>query len=377
MQEWLLSPSGELGTKRKGTQEAFLRLVVENLRSRVRETGLNFTFKRYGLRLLLEGPEEIKPFLKSHIGLAHFRPLIRLSTSSPLEGLCLEKYLPPRPFTFTLYAKRFSEAGIRSQVLSFKKELLTLLSEAAWERLKQWDNYPPERLSWSLEGHGSEIWLLLNKEKAPGGLPVGGGGRVLVLFSGGPDSLLAAYLMARRGQEVRLVFFDDAAPGRKEMVFQAARALAYFFPRLSVSLIRVEFRPFLEALKDLVPERERCLFCKAVMFSQAETLLKENEVLVSGEILGEQASQTLPALLFTGQGRRLFRPLLGFNKEEVFSFLAEAGLSQVANLPLPPCTFAPKRPHTKPTKSPFVMRKILQKLKKPYQRERIELKWSV
>ncbi|NPB09626.1 MAG: hypothetical protein GXO17_04660 [Thermodesulfobacteria bacterium] len=368
MPTWLVSASGEVGTKRSGTQRDLKLLLARNFESRAAALGLRFSWKEERGRFLVEGPEELLSLLRSHIGLGSVSPLWRLPRNDPDSALDWERLLPARPFTYTVYVERFVDPAAKEAGLAFKKKLLERLEAEARKRLQTaWDNRPPEQLSWRLEVYEEEFWLLTDRLRAPGGLPVGCGEKLLVLFSGGPDSLLASYLLARRGQEIELVLFDDGEEGRFELVKKAASALAFFCPGLEIRLWRADYRPVLASLEEMVPQRERCFFCKASMVTLATSLFEKTgaKAVATGEILGEQASQTLPGLLFTAAGAPVLRPVVALNKEDVFSFLREAGLEEVSSLPLPSCPFAPKRPRTRPSKDQAVLRRLLRRLKKP------------
>ncbi len=366
MPEWLVSASGEIGTKRPGTQRELKVLLEKNLRSRAQALGLSFEWQEIKGRFLLRGPEPLQPLLLSHFGFSKVCTLLRLKRRSFLD-FDFHTLLPSRPFVYTVYVTRFADQGAREEGLAFKKELLSLLEKAARERLENWDNHWPEEVSWEIEVWPEEVWLLTQRHFAPAGLPVGSGEKVLVLFSGGPDSLLAAYLLARRGQEIELVFFDDDEKGRFELVQKAARALAYFLPGLEIRLWQLHYRSMLERLEEMVPLRERCFFCRALMLHLASYLLTDTgaKALATGEILGEQASQTLTGLVFVQTDLPLLRPVVALNKEEVYQMLEAVGLAGVAHLPLPTCPFAPKRPRTRPTKTPFHLKGLWRKFKKP------------
>jgi thiamine biosynthesis protein ThiI len=181
-------------------------------------------------------------------------------------------------------------------------------------------------------------------------------------------------LLLRRGQEVELVFFDDEEPGRWEGVLQAVRELLPFHPEESLRLWRFPYRRVLEDLRAKAPPRALCLYCKALMFSLAEDLLSRLKAvcLATGEIVGEQASQTASALVFTASGGPLLRPVAGLNKEDVFRFLREAGINPPSSLPV--CPFAPPRPRTRPPKKPFLKRRFLQKWSRSFLFQEITVK---
>ena len=358
---FLVSFSGEIGTKRAGTQNALRELTLKNLHLRAKKLKISLEAEEFYGRLKVRAPVEAEKILKSHFGLGRLSRLFSVQ-----EGLCWEEILPRRPFTFEVYVERWISSVHRERALAFKRSLLELLTAEARRRLSLWDNHPPEHLHFVVESWPEGLFLLKEiRPGAPGGFPVGSAGDVLLLFSGGPDSLFSAWLLLRRGLRVALLFFDDEEKGRRELVEETARALLPFYPEGKLLLLRLPYREKLASLKGLFPERERCFFCKTLMLKIGKKLLPKAgaEALATGEILGEQASQTLPALKFLSfQEGLLLRPLITFNKEEVFEKLKEVGLWEEANKKLPPCPFAPRRPRTKLQKNPLKFARILQKL---------------
>ncbi len=357
---FLASFSGEMGTKRAATQKVLKELVVKNLSSRAKILGFSLKIEKFYGRLKIESQKGIENLLLSHFGLgrvAQFFPI-----TSDFDWHCL---LPQRPFTFEIYLEKWEDSSCKEEALSLKRKLLSFLEEESLKRLSSWDNHPLEHLRFYLEGRREGLFLLKDPKPAPGGLPVGFSGRVLLLFSGGPDSILAAWLLLRRGLEVVLLFFDDQEEGRAKLVEETAAKLAFFTPQGKFRFLRYPFRKHLLEIQKGFSTREQCFYCKSLMLEIGKGLLTkvEAEALATGEILGEQASQTLPALRFISFGKGLvLRPVLTFTKEEVFAKLVEIGWEGKAKLP--PCPFTPRRPRTLPRKDPSKILKTLQKLAK-------------
>ncbi len=370
---FLASFSGEIGTKRPGTQKELKALTLNNLTTRAQKLGLQLKLEEFKGRIKVFAAEDrkIERLLRTTPGLGKIARFHELTPSFPVEDL-----LPERPFTFEIYVTKWEGGAAKERALNTKKELLKKLEQEALKRLKAWDGHPPSHLFWEIEAYDEGLILLENPVQGAGGLPIGSTGKALLLFSGGPDSLLAAWLLMKRGLSVSLVFFDDGETERERRVKEAAEALAYFTPEGKLSFWRLYYRPFLETLKKELPERERCLYCKALMLRLAEVVLskEKGDVMATGDILGEQASQTLAALKFINGSRFLLRPLLAFNKEEVFEKLSALGLKALAQRRLPPCSFAPERPRTAPRKDPLKAEKILRKLaRKPVEMEHFSL----
>ncbi|WP_457756117.1 hypothetical protein [Thermodesulfatator indicus] len=341
---FLLSPSGEIGTKKPGTKKAFLEAWRKTLEARLKKLGFSTAIEDFYGRLLVKGKPELEEALVSHVGTGKIFRFYQIQPDFDFKAL-----LPSRPFTYEVYVKAKDHAR-REKALALKKELLQILAEEAQLRLSRWDNHPPEHIYWLIEARDHELFLLTNPQKGPGGLPMGTGEKILVLFSGGPDSLLSTFLLLRRGQKITLLFFDDEEARRHDLVTQAARALAYFSSDLSLSFYTLNYRPFLEELAKKAPKRKTCLFCKSLMLLLAEKIAQKEGflALATGDLLGEQASQTLPALSLISSLPRIpvLRPVIGFTKEEVYEKLAQFGLEDIAQKALPPCPFAPTHPRT-------------------------------
>ncbi len=365
---FLVSFSGEIGVKAPGTRRALEDLTVENLRRRAGALGISLRIERFAGRLLVEAPSEAERLLLTQAGLGRVAEFLEPSERDLLSPGFWEDRLPVRPFTYVVYVDRVKPRERFSEILEIKRRLLKILEEFSRKRLALWDNHPPERLEIRLEADGERLFLLCNPRSGLSGLPVGAGEKVLLLFSGGPDSLLSAVRLAARGQEVALVFFDDGEEGRAEAVRRVAETLAYFFPAMTSEFFRIPYREVLEFLTSRVPRRERCFFCKATMLRLAAELARREDfsAVATGEILGEQASQTLPALRFTTEVAEVLvlRPVLTHRKEEIFQELEKLGLGEVARLSLPACPFAPDHPHTRPVSSPGALIRIWPEIKK-------------
>ncbi len=368
MYTWVLSLSGEIGTKQRATYQLFQKLVFQGLFSRLKSCGLDCSFEEKNHRFLLSSPQDLTPLLCSQFGVAKLARLFRTTLDGHEATACpWDEVLPLRPFTYTVYVEGIYQRGLWTKALNIKRQLLSFLRLKAQEHLSFWDNHPPYHLDIRLIlPSPEECWLLINPMRGPSGLPIGAGGKVLCLFSGGPDSLLAAYLLGRRGQEVELIFFDDQEPYRQEAVRQGARKLAYFFPHQEIVLWQVPYAEALRYLAQRAPKRDLCFLCKGLMFVLATDLARQNcsQALASGEILGEQASQTISALPFYKSPLPILRPVITFNKDEIFAKLKEIGLEKEAHRGLPPCSFVPKHPRTKPKITPERAQSLIDQAKR-------------
>lgn len=189
-----------------------------------------------------------------------------------------------------------------------------------------------------------------------GGLPTGVGGRAMCLLSGGIDSPVAAYMMAKRGVEIECVHFFSypyTSELAKNKVLELARLVTRYCGRMTVNV--VSFTQIQEAIRDNCPEEYFTLIMRRFMMEIAQRIGKGDGcgALITGENLGQVASQTMQAMTVTGAvvDIPIFMPLVGMDKEEIVSIARKIGTMQTAILPYEDCctVFTPKHPKTKPT----------------------------
>ena len=189
-----------------------------------------------------------------------------------------------------------------------------------------------------------------------GGLPTGVGGRAMCLLSGGIDSPVAAYMMAKRGVEIECVHFFSypyTSELAKNKVLELARLVTRYCGRMTVNV--VSFTQIQEAIRDNCPEEYFTLIMRRFMMEISQRIGQEHgcEALITGENLGQVASQTMQAMAVTGAvvDVPIFMPLVGMDKEEIVTIARKIGTMQTAILPYEDCctVFTPKHPKTKPT----------------------------
>ena len=192
-------------------------------------------------------------------------------------------------------------------------------------------------------------------EPAAGGLPLGMGGSALRLLSGGIDSPVSSYMMAKRGVVLEMLHF--AAPPytsdlARQKVLQLAQELTAWCGRMSVHI--VPLTEIQEQIRKQCPEEYFTLITRRFMMRIADRLAKEFDcrALVTGENLGQVASQTMEALRVSEDVTDLpvLRPLIGMDKEEIVRIARHIGTFDTSILPYEDCctVFTPRHPKTKP-----------------------------
>ena len=193
-------------------------------------------------------------------------------------------------------------------------------------------------------------------EPGAGGLPTGVGGRAMCLLSGGIDSPVAAYMMAKRGMEIECVHFFSypyTSQLAKDKVLELARLVTRYAGRMTVNI--VSFTQIQEAIRDNCPEEFFTLIMRRFMMEISQRIAKGDGcgALITGENLGQVASQTMEAMTVTGAvvDIPIFMPLIGMDKEEIVTIARKIGTLDTSILPYEDCctVFTPKHPKTKPT----------------------------
>ena len=199
--------------------------------------------------------------------------------------------------------------------------------------------------------HGGRI-------KGAGGMPVGSNGKATMLLSGGIDSPVAGYMVAKRGVCLEAVHFFSppyTSERAKEKVIELAKILAQY-----TGPIRLHIVPFTEpqlAIYEKCPEDLLTIIMRRIMMMVTEAIAKRNKsaALVTGESIGQVASQTLESLGVTDCATAfpVMRPLIGMDKEEIIEIARKIGTFKTSVLPYEDCctVFVPKHPKIKPVLS--------------------------
>lgn len=188
-----------------------------------------------------------------------------------------------------------------------------------------------------------------------GGIPVGTGGRAAILISGGLDSPVAAWMMAKRGVELTAIHFASP-PYTSELAHRKVenllRKVAAYAGRMS--MITVEFTHLQEQIRDNCPEELGTVLLRRFMIKASERIAKDEKcsALITGESLGQVASQTMHAIACTDAAAEMpvFRPLIGLDKTEIIRLAYKIDTYETSIEPYEDCCtiFTPRHPRTRP-----------------------------
>ncbi len=191
--------------------------------------------------------------------------------------------------------------------------------------------------------------------RGAGGIPVGTGGNAVILISGGIDSPVAAYMMAKRGVRLTAVHFASP-PYTSERAEQKVVKLLKKVSRYSgpMNMYTVPFTKMQETIKDKCPEELFTIIMRRLMMEISEKIARDHDcaALITGESLGQVASQTIHAIACTDEATNMpvFRPLIGMDKQEIIDISYKIDTFETSIEPYEDCctVFTPKHPRTRP-----------------------------
>lgn len=208
-----------------------------------------------------------------------------------------------------------------------------------------------------VEVRDKNAYIHADQQKGAGGMPPRTSGRGLLLLSGGIDSPVAGYMLAKRGIELEGLHFESypyTSERAREKVFTLADKLCEYTSRLHVHVISLTH--IQEVLRDNCEEDYFTLLLRIFMMTLAERCAKQYgcQALITGESLGQVASQTIEAINVTDSvvDMPVFRPLIGMDKEEIVEIARKIDTFETSVLPYEDCctVFTPRHPKTKPEK---------------------------
>ena len=206
-----------------------------------------------------------------------------------------------------------------------------------------------------IELRAGETYVYFDVIPGPGGLPVGASGKGLLLLSGGLDSPVAGWLAMKRGIRLSAIHFYSfpfTSERSKKKVIDLGQVLAWY--NQGITLHVVNFTPIQETIMARCPEKYRVTILRRMMLRVAEEIAVGQRIqcLITGESVGQVASQTLESMSVIGSVTRvlLLRPLAGLDKTDIVAIARKIGTYEISILPYEDCCsmFVPKHPATKP-----------------------------
>ncbi|GEB75731.1 tRNA uracil 4-sulfurtransferase ThiI [Sporolactobacillus inulinus] len=356
--DYLVVRFGEITLKGKNKKQFVVKLE-NDVRDKLRKFA-SLEIKRHfddlEIKLNNETADDVLAVLKKVFGIQNIWPAIKVGTDIEdiREGVLRIANQEKSAETFKIAARRKDKRyPIHGSELN--QDLGgTVLEHCDWLHVDVHD--PDLRIRVDVGYHETHIY---GKEvQGAGGLPVGASGKVMLLLSGGIDSPVAAYLVAKRGAIVEAVHFQSppyTSDRAKQKVIDLAKKLREFGGKFVLHLV-----PFTEAqvaIRDAVPEDYRITIMRRLMFRIAEEQAARRGALAlaTGESLGQVASQTLESMNTINAVTNLpiLRPLITMDKIDIAKIAKEIDTYEISIRPYEDCCtiFLPKAPRTRPDRN--------------------------
>ncbi len=350
----------EIGIKGRN-RYLFEDALVEQIRYALRRCEGEFSVRKEQGRIYADviseryDYDEVVENLKRVFGLSHICPMIQLEDEG-FERLSGEivKYMDAvyedKHLTFKVNARR-----ARKNYPKTSMEINCDLGEAllnAFPEMRVDVHEPEVMLNVEVREH---IYVYSVVIPGPGGMPVGTAGKAMLLLSGGIDSPVAGYMIAKRGVRIDAVYFHAppyTSERAKQKVIDLAKAVSKYAGEIHLHVIN--FTDIQMYIYDKCPHDELTIIMRRYMMRIAEYLAKENGCLglITGESIGQVASQTTASLLVTNEVCTLpvYRPLIAFDKMDIVEIAEKIDTYETSVLPYEDCCtiFVAKHPVTKP-----------------------------
>jgi len=359
MKEVILLKYGEMVLKGLN-KNYFNSLLIKRVRNLLKEADGNFTLDYSQSTLCVRGDENADmdkaySLMKKVFGVS----TICRGIECEKDMAAIKKALIEHGDRFLMGAKTFKCTAKRSDK-RFPLNSMQICAECGEIILENFDGVSVDvndpEVNITIEIRDRAAFIHGGGEKGACGMPVGSNGKALLLLSGGIDSPVAGYMVAKRGVFVDAVYFESppyTSEAAKEKVISLAKKIGEYTGRIYLHFVSVT--EIQQAIMDNCEEKLFTLLLRRFMMRIAERIADEIHAgaLVTGESIGQVASQTMMALNVTDSvvNMPVFRPCIGLDKDEIVTRARSIGTFEISSLPYDDCCslFTPKHPNTRPT----------------------------
>lgn len=362
MKEIVLAKYGEIILK-GGNRPKFERLLIDNIKSALKNVAkCRVTLTQATIYIEDFEEDEISLIidrLSKIFGIVSITRAAVCEKDMEIIKATAREYLADdlsEPHTFKVEAKR-SDKGFPLNSVQICREVGGYLDDV-FEKITCDVHNPDITVKVEIREAGAYIYNNEKKIKGQGGMPIGSGSKATLLLSGGIDSPVAGHMIAKRGvtiEAVNFFSFPYTSDRAKEKVIELAKIVAQY-----TSKIRLYIVPFTDIqleIRDKCPEEHMTLIMRRFMMRISEKIARRagSKALVTGESVGQVASQTLAALDVTNAvvDMPILQPLIGMDKIEVIQRAEEIGTYETSILPYEDCctVFTPRHPTINPRRA--------------------------
>lgn len=359
MYQAFLIKYGEIGVKGKN-RHIFEDTLVSQTANALKPVDGAFTVRKENGRIYAEAHEEfdfdeVMEALTCVFGIVGICPVVLVEDEGfdQLAQVVIDhvaQAFAKHDFTFKVITRR-ARKNYPMESMEVSAALGERLLEA-YPRLKVDVHHPQVTLHVEIR---NKINIYSRTIPGPGGMPVGTAGRAMLLLSGGIDSPVAGYMIAKRGVKLDAVYFHAppyTSDRAKQKVVDLAKAVAKYAGPIRLHV--VNFTEIQLYIYDKCPHDQLTIIMRRYMMKLAEHFAGEDDDLglVTGESIGQVASQTMQSMAVTNEvcTMPVYRPLIGFDKQDIVDLALKIGTYETSILPFEDCCtiFVAKHPVTKP-----------------------------
>lgn len=349
----------EIGTKGKN-RFMFEDALIKQIRYALKSVDGQFEVTKESGRIYVQAEgdydyDDTVEALKRVFGIADICPMVQIDDKD-YENMkkyvveYMDQVYPDKNITFKVDARRGDKKyPVTSEQIN--RDMGEVILEA-FPQMKVDVHHPDVLLHLEVR---QKVNLFSQKIPGPGGMPIGTNGKAMLLLSGGIDSPVAGYMIAKRGVKIDAVYFH-APPYTSDRAKQKVVDLANLVARYAgpITLHVVNFTDIQLYIYDQCPHEELTIIMRRYMMRIAQAIAEQNGAigLITGESIGQVASQTLQSLAATNEvcTMPVFRPVIGFDKQEIVDVSQRIGTFETSIQPFEDCCtiFVAKHPVTKP-----------------------------
>ncbi|MFX1244663.1 MAG: tRNA uracil 4-sulfurtransferase ThiI [Promethearchaeota archaeon] len=347
---------GEIGLKSPGVRRHLETLLHNHLSTMLKRHNTPFTdISRDRGRFFIQTPnvQKTAEISVKVFGVVSVSPTWRIPSQLETITSFISKLAPiilQKNQTFAIRARRlkthaFTSQDIAKQVGAEVIQAMTARGEAVSVNLDSPD------VEIHIEARQHQTYIFTQTLPGPGGFPYGSQGSVVGLHSGGLDSPVAQWLLMKRGARVFPLYFDSDAPNVARLrprAIESAKVLAGWVPDAKFELLIIPYRDVLTQLQSSKNPKLTCILCKRMMYRIGAMVAAQKKAkgLVTGESLGQVASQTLTnlSILDSAIALPVFRPLIGLDKTETMALARRIGTYSASSQDVGDCFAVPKQP---------------------------------
>lgn len=349
----------EIGVKGKN-RYLFEDALVRQIRYALKDVDGSFVVSKESGRIYAEAKgefdfDETVAALKRVFGISSICPMVQIDDNG-YEDLkqqvisYMDQLYPDKNITFKVYTRRANKhyPVISAQINRDMGEVIL----DAFPQIRVNVHKPDVLLHIEIRGRINIYSLVI---PGPGGMPIGTNGKAMLLLSGGIDSPVAGYMIAKRGVKLEAVYFHAppyTSERAKEKVVDLAKLVAKYSGPIRLHI--VNFTDIQLYIYDQCPHEELTIIMRRYMMRIAQNIAESNDCLglITGESIGQVASQTVHSLAATNEvcTMPVFRPVIGFDKQEIVNIAEKINTFETSILPFEDCCtiFVAKHPVTKP-----------------------------